>query len=49
MSSLWHIFLQLAQRLRTWSGHGGIEGQLQPISVSVRARNTNHSPHGRRR
>lgn len=50
MSSIWHIFLQLAQQLRTWSmGQGSTEGQLQPIRVSVRARNTNHPPHGRRR
>ena len=50
MSSIWHIFLQLAQQLRTWStSRGSTEGQLQPIRVSVRARNTNHPPHGRRR
>jgi len=50
MSSIWHIFLRLAQQLRTWSmSQGSNEGQLQPIRVSIRARNTNHPPHGRRR
>ena len=48
MRSIWHIFQQIVKHLNhKFSRNETSGGHLQPrpITVGVRARNTNHSPH----
>jgi hypothetical protein len=48
MSSIWHIIQHIAKQLTDKFSRASESGghlQPRPITVGVRARNSNHSPH----